>query len=85
MLTPENIRDLASRSGLDETEVMRIADFYKFPGEYTGDDAEHMAVHQAWIQLRRNKKFVRRSKGSKGSKGGGKFKRRRKGVVEILC
>ena len=49
MLTPENIRDLASRSGLDETEVMRIADFYKIPGEYT-EDTEHKINIRTFIK-----------------------------------
>ena len=49
MLTPDNIRDLASRSGLDETEVMRIADFYKIPGEYT-EDTEHKINIRTFIK-----------------------------------
>ena len=35
ILSPADTRDIPSKNWLDETEIIRITDFYKIPGEYS--------------------------------------------------
>ena len=49
-MSPADIRDIASRNGLDESEVARLAHFYRIPSEYTGDDAEHKINIRTFIK-----------------------------------